>query len=320
MKEELERAVSAPPAISVIVPVYNAEKYLQRCVDSVLAQTFTDFELLLIDDGSKDKSGTICDEYTAKDNRIRVYHNANGGVTFARNFGAEHAEGEWFCFLDADDTMPADALAAMMNKGNGCDVVIGNKRIVDGVTLTNEWQNKEYSRLSAREFLERLIKNEISQYITGRMFRRILFNNGTIDIPRELIMAEDFIMNVQLGNKAQKIAIIQDVVYDYHVYDESVSHTFNTSIEYENKFCHCLFSALKQGEYYDEVKEAFIFQKVRALKSAFMAQYGQLDLRHPFVLEVCQEAKLIKMSKGWRLFLVLLPLKRISYAFFKLLN
>ena len=89
--------------ISVIVPVYNAEKYLCRCIDSILAQTYKDFELLLIDDGSKDSSGAICDEYAAKDSRVRVFHKENGGVGFARNVGLDHAQGDWVTFVDSDD-------------------------------------------------------------------------------------------------------------------------------------------------------------------------------------------------------------------------
>ena len=91
------------PKISVIVPVYNTEKYLHRCIDSVLAQTFTDWELLLIDDGSKDTSGSICDKYAAKDKRIRVFHKENGGVSSARNLGRDYAQGEWVTFVDSDD-------------------------------------------------------------------------------------------------------------------------------------------------------------------------------------------------------------------------
>lgn len=89
--------------VSIIVPVYNAEKFLHRCIDSILAQTFTDWELLLIDDGSKDRSGQICNEYVAKDERIRVFHKENGGVSSARNLGLDHAQGEWITFVDSDD-------------------------------------------------------------------------------------------------------------------------------------------------------------------------------------------------------------------------
>ncbi len=91
------------PKISVIVPVYNVEQYLPRCIDSILAQTFTDFELLLIDDGSRDNSGKICDEYAEKDSRIRVFHKENGGVSSARNVGLDNTCGEYVSFIDSDD-------------------------------------------------------------------------------------------------------------------------------------------------------------------------------------------------------------------------
>lgn len=93
------------PKISVIVPVYNAERWLRRCIDSILAQTYSDFELLLIDDGSTDGSGAICDEYAALDARIRPFHKSNGGVSSARNLGLDNALGEWICFIDSDDWM-----------------------------------------------------------------------------------------------------------------------------------------------------------------------------------------------------------------------
>ena len=89
--------------ISVIVPVYQVEKYIHRCVDSILAQTFSDFELILVDDGSPDNCGTICDEYDAKDSRIRVIHQENQGQAAARNYAVAVARGEWVCFVDSDD-------------------------------------------------------------------------------------------------------------------------------------------------------------------------------------------------------------------------
>ena len=93
------------PKITVIIPVYNAESTLRRCLDSILAQTFTDFECLLINDGSKDRSGEICEEYANKDSRVRVFHKENGGVSSARNVGLDNARGEWITFCDSDDTV-----------------------------------------------------------------------------------------------------------------------------------------------------------------------------------------------------------------------
>ena len=91
------------PIISVIVPVYNVEPYLTRCLDSILVQTFSDFELLLVDDGSSDCCGAICDTYAQKDSRVRVYHQTNAGVSHARNTGLDHARGQYVVFVDSDD-------------------------------------------------------------------------------------------------------------------------------------------------------------------------------------------------------------------------
>ena len=92
--------MNSNPKISIIVPVYNVELFLPRCIDSILNQSFADFELLLIDDGSKDKSGAICDEYAEKDKRIKVFHKVNGGVSSARNLGLEKSKGEYITFVD----------------------------------------------------------------------------------------------------------------------------------------------------------------------------------------------------------------------------
>ena len=102
------------PQISVIVPVYNAEKYLHRCIESILEQTYTDFELLLINDGSNDNSGVICDEYVIKDSRVRVFHKKNGGVSSARNLGIDNSKGNWVTFIDSDDWVEKDYLNCLL--------------------------------------------------------------------------------------------------------------------------------------------------------------------------------------------------------------
>ena len=121
------------PKISIIVPIYKTEQYLQRCIDSILAQTFTNFELLLIEDGSPDNSGKICDKYALKDSRIKVYHKENGGVSSARNLGLDHATGEWITFCDSDDWVNKDWLELFILNSN-TDMVIQSYYVS---TITN---------------------------------------------------------------------------------------------------------------------------------------------------------------------------------------
>lgn len=109
------------PKVSIIVPVYKAEKYINRCIDSILAQTYTDWELLLVDDGSPDRSGEICDEYAKKDSRIRVFHKENGGVSSARQMGQDKASGEYTIHADPDDWMEPTMLEELYAKAKEDD-------------------------------------------------------------------------------------------------------------------------------------------------------------------------------------------------------
>ena len=103
------------PSVTLIVPVYNVEKYLNRCIDSILNQTLEDFELILVDDGSKDNSGNICDEYMRKDRRVKVIHKENGGLSDARNSGIEISTGEYLSFIDSDDWVEKEFLETLYN-------------------------------------------------------------------------------------------------------------------------------------------------------------------------------------------------------------
>ena len=158
------------PKISVIIPVYNAEKYLYRCIDSVLVQTFTNWELLLIDDGSKDSSGVICDEYAAKDTRVKVFHKENGGVSDTRNYGLDLAQGKYLMFLDSDDFwLRNDVLEMLIGKAeeNDLDIIRGeySAMLEDGTLAWNreisaERRNHAGQILTNVEFLEYAIHGE----------------------------------------------------------------------------------------------------------------------------------------------------------------
>lgn len=164
---------STTPTISVIVPVYNTEKYLRRCIDSVLAQTYADFELLLIDDGSKDKSGEICDEYAQKDARVRVFHKENGGVSSARNLGLDNARGEWVAFVDSDDYIEENYLKSF--EGNlDADLVVGNSAWLDNGGAEINSCNISLIGMSREELISRYLYSGMFNMSWGEILQGII--------------------------------------------------------------------------------------------------------------------------------------------------
>lgn len=172
------------PFISIIVPVYNAEYYLRNCIDSILVQNIIYFELLLIDDGSKDLSGKICDEYAAKYEQVKCIHQENEGVVAARATGILEAKGEYIYFVDADDTICPDALACISSYlKSDVDVVIFESD-KDCVYSTNDY---------AKALLE------FNHWVVwGKLFRKRLFDEYVMDIPRYFKVGEDFLMNLKM--------------------------------------------------------------------------------------------------------------------------
>lgn len=165
------------PEISVIVPVYKVEKYLSSCVDSILAQTFTDFELILVDDGSPDNCGVICDEYAAKDIRIRVIHQENQGPSCARNTGINAARGNYLCFVDSDDLVTPDycrVLYELLTESEADFSVCGVCRFRDGDT-PEPVHEEDPGRISSVEFLKMQLQRQSEFGVWNKLFRRELF-------------------------------------------------------------------------------------------------------------------------------------------------
>ena len=173
--------MNTTPKISVIVPVYNTEKYLHRCIDSILSQTFTDFELLLIDDGSKDSSGVICDEYAAKDSRVRVFHKENGGVSSARNLGLDNAKGDRITFVDADDWVENKYIENLFEKSLGdVDLVFSYATIYNGCS---SYKENYPSRIIEACDLDLLFKENDLHWHTSpwaKLYRRYLIELNNI--------------------------------------------------------------------------------------------------------------------------------------------
>ena len=193
------------PAISVIIPVYNTEKYLHRCIDSVLAQTYQDLELLLIDDGSKDSSGAICDEYAAQDARVKVFHKENGGVSSARNLGLDNAQGEWVTFVDSDDYIEENFLKSF--DGNmDADLVVGGmieKRFQDNL-LRNIPSRYIHPLKNA---LDGNLTKVVFQSAWGKLFRGSLIKNLRFD--ESMIIGEDHYFMLRYVYIAKSLRVLK---------------------------------------------------------------------------------------------------------------
>ena len=217
--------------ISVIVPVYNTEKYLHRCIDSILAQTFTDFELLLIDDGSKDNSGAICDEYAAKDSRVRVFHKENGGVSSARNMGLDNAQGEWITFVDSDDVLYESALS----------VLYTNKQDAEIITASIEDENRVWSQqilgtLTPQEYELGIIEGSVYGYPVATLYHRSVLKQPRTIIPSDIPIGEDVLFKLDLAKYIKKAVNIEDVIYWYRSNDLSVMHRKIRSVQYYKRY------------------------------------------------------------------------------------
>lgn len=214
------------PEISIIVPVFNVEPYLRCCVDSILSQSFEDYELILVDDGSPDNCGLMCDEYAEKDSRVLALHQGNTGVSAARNKGKEHARGEYILFVDADDILPHHCLSelySLMVKLNA-DIVFGNKmKFVSANSMQFAATRCEESAiLSKRDFLN---CGQERRLVTGHLIRREIIRN--IDFDENVSLGEDAIFNYMVLLKCPNIRIVmyKGILYYWRMRANSACHS-----------------------------------------------------------------------------------------------
>lgn len=229
--------------VSIIVPIYNAEKYLDSCIQSVLRQTYTNWELILIDDGSTDKSGRIAEEYGFADERITVFHQKNLGVSLARNQGIDEATGNYVVFLDADDELIEDCLAKTVNIAEET-----NADVVAGRSCENQELFQDRIIWTGAEALENSLKDHLFTYSACAKLIRREFIGKTRFTP-DIRINEDSYFVFQLLCKQNVFVLTNDVIYFYRANSESSSRTF---------FSEKYFDILKVSDLkYKKIEEQF---------------------------------------------------------------
>ena len=213
------------PLISIIVPVYNIEQYLPRCIESILKQTYTNLELILVDDGSTDKSGEICDSYANLDSRVRVHHKENGGSSSARNAGILLAKGQYVGFVDSDDYIEDDMYKRMVEaaKESGCNIIqVARDEIDDKGNLMQAIceMPKEIHKYSAEEFMKELLLHIGDCSFCTKLLNRDLFNDKRFP---EGVLNEDFHLLVKMLSSGEKVVSVPYL--GYHVFYRIGSNT-----------------------------------------------------------------------------------------------
>ena len=229
------------PEISVVVPIYKVENYLAECITSILNQTFPDFELILVDDGSPDSCGDICDEYKTKDKRIKVFHNQNGGVSYARAFGVRQASAHWISFVDPDDTLPLTSLETLRKgiESDKFDLIVG--------FWTKTIENDRVMPLDQYRHATVLGRDPLpTSCVWGKLYRRELLNDYALGITRYFVRGQDKLMNMRIvfNNLSTDVKFVSTPVYNYRIHQASRIQTFKTTIEYESAFYDMMLEAM----------------------------------------------------------------------------
>ena len=234
------------PCISVIVPVYNTEKFLHQCIDSILKQTFNDFELILIDDGSTDYSGTICDEYAIKDSRIKIFHQENQGVSAARNVGIDNAQGEYITFVDSDDYIINYALEILYKDIVNFDADISC--VAEGKTFSSVIEAMNNSKHKIWRDVESIRNSLLDNGYTYSSCRKLYKKDFIGDIRFEngrKIHEDSFFVFCCLFKKP--VVVLRNAnIYYYRNNPESASHS-----DFSDKFFDILYFANKKKEMID---------------------------------------------------------------------
>ena len=282
------------PKISVIVAVYKAEAYIHRCVDSLLAQTFADFEVLLVDDGSPDRSGEICDEYARKDRRVRVFHKENGGVSSARQCGLDNAEGEYTIHADPDDWVEPNMLEELYAKAkeDNADIVLCDYYMYKA---KSRYRRQTPRNTLPQTLLKQYLHHRLHGSLCNKLIKRELYSLYDIKFPVDMILREDMFVVCNLMMHPVKVTYLNKAYYhyDYSANNNSLVRTpslktYQSTVDFINYF--------SERWVEQDVKEEFYQMKLNTKRLALAANVLSPDALRKLYSEINE--RLIREGKN----------------------
>lgn len=255
---------------SILIPVYNVEKYVSECLESVIRQTYKDFEVIIIDDGSTDRSRSICENYAEKDKRIKVFHQENKGLMLTRKQAILKAKGKYCLFLDSDDLYVNDLLETLDSKlkSHESDIVVFNisRLYKGGIIKESKKMVENKTILSRKEFLNEFLKTDRMNSIVIKAIKRELIISIIDEVYVKINYAEDFLQTFCFLDRADDIQIINKCLYIYRIRKSSLIHTINLERIYETLGVKkSVFNKIKDSECEKESLDAFLINTLDEL-------------------------------------------------------
>ena len=275
---------SSSPVVSVIVAAYNAGSYIARCLDSIAGQTFKDFDVIIVDDGSTDDSGTICAGYTQKDPRFRVITKENGGVSSARNSGLEQVHGKWVTFVDADDILPENALEILLKKATDKDfdlVFAGYEVYDEHFTKSYQVQERIDEVLDRDHAISLLYKPKYYRYlgyVWGKLYKSDIIRNHHLQFSPDITFNEDRLFVTDYLAHCTRIRFTTEPVYNY--YEHSASAMASLEIGFNPKFLTDLDAMIRMRRIVANYSQANLDNAVKGIASSYWRIQGMMNSFH----------------------------------------
>jgi len=266
------------PLVSIIVPVYNAEEFLEHCINSVLGQEYTNFELILVNDGSCDGSAAICDKFSEKDARIQVIHKENSGVSDSRNRALDRARGEYLQFLDSDDWLTPDATKQFVRSAETyhSDMVIADFYRVVGENISHKGDIEKEGLLSREEFAGLMMENPADFYygvLWNKLYRRDIIEKNRLRMDAEISWCEDFIFNLEYIRHCHTVYALRAPLYYYVKTKGSLVNSQVASINNTIRMKLNVFEYYQQ--FYKEVYDEKSYEEIRFQVYKFLLTYAK---------------------------------------------
>lgn len=268
--------------VSIIIPVYRVEKYLSRCIDSVINQSYENIEIILVDDGSPDNCGYICDEYAKRDSRVKVIHKENEGVCVARNLGINVSTGDYIFFVDSDDYISKEAISVLLKhvKQIDADITIGNYNIfnqnneVKQVNTFDEISLEKELLNSPQERYKYFFGNSFGIQVWNRLYKSSFIKKNNVMFEKQVYYGEDFLFNMKLFIRNPKICLVDSTTYFYYQNSESITNSYKENLAEQYLYLlNSFYNYVKENNKLDENQDLIAYSAFTFIDTCALNTY-----------------------------------------------